>query len=207
MWLILFITPKGVFFMIKNSFSARDLAIAAGLTAFSAVVQLIHIGYQSPQFGMWIDIVAVTWLMAFFLFGMRMSFLVSLGGALVITLFAPDTWLGASMKWVASFPMWFILAAFLLIIKKPISHYSRFRNLILPVSLALVLRTLFVIPLNYYYAIPIWTGMTAEQAIAAIPWYIIALFNIVQGLVDVTFAWVLVNKFRLNRFSHWKKDI
>lgn len=193
--------------MSKNSFSARDLAIAAGLTAFSAVVQLIHIGYQSPQFGMWIDIVAVTWIMAFFLFGLRMSFLVSLGGALVITLFAPDTWLGASMKWVASFPMWFVLATFLLVIKKPLSHYVSMRNLFLPVTLALVLRVLIVIPLNYYYAIPIWTGMTPEQAITAIPWYIIALFNVVQGLLDVSVAWVLVNKFRLSRFSHWKKGV
>jgi riboflavin transporter FmnP len=156
---------------------------------------------------MWIDIVAVTWLMAFFLFGIRMSLLVSLGGALVITLFAPDTWLGASMKWVASFPMWFILGMLLVMLKKPLSHYARPINLVLPVVLALGLRLLFVIPLNYYYAIPIWTGMTTAQAILAIPWYIIAVFNVIQGLVDVILAWILVNKFRLNRFSHWKKDI
>lgn len=193
--------------MSKSSFSARDLAIAAGLTAFSAVVQLIHVGYQSPQFGMWIDIVAVTWVMAFFLFGMRMSLLVSLGGAIVITLFAPDTWLGASMKWVASFPMWLILGLWLLVFRKNLTHFSKAVNLIIPVVVALALRLALVIPLNYFYAIPIWTGMTTAQAMAAIPWGVIAVFNIVQGVVDVYIAWILVNKFRLNRFSNWKKGI
>lgn len=193
--------------MSKNAFSARDLAIAAGLTAFSAVVQLIHVGYQSPQFGMWIDIVAVTWVMAYFLFGLRMSLLVSLGGAIVITLFAPDTWLGASMKWVASAPMWLVLGLWLLAFKKNLSHYSRAINLFIPVVLALVLRLALVIPLNYYYAIPIWTGMTTAEAFKAIPWMVIAVFNIVQGILDVYIAWILVNKFRLNRFSNWKKGL
>jgi hypothetical protein len=42
---------------------------------------------------------------------------------------------------------------------------------------------------------------------AAIPWGVIAVFNIVQGVLDVYIAWILVNKFRLNRFSNWKKGI
>jgi len=190
--------------MGKHSYSSRELAIAAGLSAFSAAVQLVHIGYQSPQFGMWIDIVAVTWIIAFFLFGMRMAFLVSATGALVITLFAPDTWLGASMKWVASFPMWMMLAVWVSILKQGPGYYAKIINLIPPVVLALLVRVMLIIPLNYFYAIPIWTGMTPEKAMEVIPWFVIAGFNAVQGLLEVGLAWVLVYKFRLNRFSSRK---
>jgi len=38
-------------------------------------------------------------------------------------------------------------------------------------------------------------------AMKAIPWFIIAGFNVVQSIIDVGFAWVVVYKFRLNRFS------
>jgi len=186
--------------MRKKNFSVRQLTIAAGLSAFSAVVQLIHIGYQSPQFGMWIDIVAVSWMIAFFLFGFRMSALVSLVGALVITLFAPDTWLGASMKWAATFPMWLILGLWIIVLKKSFSYYRIPHNLIAPVIIALVIRCFLVIPLNYYYAIPIWTGLTSAKAMVIIPWYIIVIFNSVQGIIDVVVAWILVFKFKLDRF-------
>ena len=49
---------------MTKKIKTRELAIASGLAAVSAVVQLIHIGYISPQWGMWIDIVAVTWAIA-----------------------------------------------------------------------------------------------------------------------------------------------
>jgi riboflavin transporter len=181
--------------------SIRQLSIAAGLAAFSAILQLIHIGYQSPAFGMWIDIVAVTWIVALFLFDLKMSLLVSTVGALIITLFAPDTWLGASMKWVATLPIWFLLGIWLNIFKKDRNFYRQKKNLIIPFLLGLIVRLLIVIPLNYFYAIPIWTGLTPKAAILAIPWYIIALFNFVQAVVDVSLAWILVYKFKLERFA------
>ena len=191
--------------MRKNKMTVRGIAIAAGLAAFSAVVQLIHIGYQSPQFGMWIDVVAVSWIIAYFLFGWRMSLTVSVVGALVITLFAPDTWLGAGMKWVASAPMFFIPAAWLILQNKDHRYYKYYKNLIVPVIIALVIRCLLVLPLNYYYAIPIWTGMSPAKAMIVIPWYIIVLFNVIQGILDVGLAWVIVFKFRLDRYAPWKK--
>lgn len=175
---------------------ASQLAVFAALAAFSAVLQLIHIGYQSPQWGMWLDLVAVSWLIAFFLFGRKASFYVSLLGALIITLFSPDTWLGASMKWLATAPMWLILSLY-----QP-TAYQSLKKLILPLVLALIIRSLIIIPINYYYAIPIWTGMPPSVAIKVIPWYIIAGFNTLQGIIDVSLAWLIVFKFRLSRYSH-----
>lgn len=177
--------------------SNRELALTAALAAVSAVLQLIHLGYQSPQWGMWLDLVAVSWLIAFFLFGLRSAFLVSLLGFIVITLFAPDTWLGASMKWLATAPMWLSLGLFA-------KKYQKLSHLILPLVIGLFIRSLLIIPVNYYYAIPIWTGMSPAIAIKTIPWYIIAGFNSIQGLLDVVLAWVIVYRFRLNRFAALK---
>jgi len=185
----------------------REIAIAAGLAAISAVTQLIHIGYQSPQFGMWIDVVAVSWLIAFFMFGFRMAFIVSSIGAVMITIFAPETWLGASMKWVASAPVWLSLALWILLFGKPLSQFRSIQFLVIPLIIGLVVRCLVIIPLNYYFAIPIWTGMSTAKAMIVIPWFIIALFNIIQGLVDVFFAWVLVFHFKLDRFSSQKQTV
>ena len=187
--------------MSKTKIKTRELAIAAGLAAVSAVVQLMHIGYQSPQWGMWIDIVSVTWIIALLLFGLRISFIVSIIGAVIITLFAPDTWLGASMKWLASFPIWFILGIWLIYKKKALTFYKKTSHLIVPVLIGIAIRCIIIIPVNYYYAIPIWTKMTPEQSMAAIPWYIIALFNVIQSILDIGIAWILVYKFRLNRFA------
>jgi riboflavin transporter FmnP len=192
----------GVFFMFNfKKLTTKEIALAACLSAISAVLQLVHVGYQSPQFGMWIDFVAVTWIIALFLFGMRMAFVVSLVGGIIITLFAPDTWLGASMKWLASFPIWLVLG--LWVIKKDSAHayYKSFKNLLVPLLIAVVIRCLIIIPTNYFYAIPIWTGLTPMKAMVIIPWYVIALFNIVQSIVDVAIAWILVYKFRLERFA------
>lgn len=181
-----------------KSLSHRELALTAALAAVSAVVQLIHLGYQSPQWGMWIDLVAVSWLIAFFLFGLRSTLYVSLLGFIVITLFAPDTWLGASMKWLATAPMWLSLGLF----SKKFKSYQKISPLILPLVIGLIIRSLIIIPINYFYAIPIWTGMPPAVAIRTIPWYIIAGFNSLQGLIDVILAWTIVYRFRINRFAN-----
>lgn len=187
---------------MKN-LSTRELVLSAALAAISAVVQLIHIGYQSPQWGMWIDVVAVTWIAAFFLFGPKSSVVVSLMGALIITLFAPDTWLGAVMKWTATAPMWLCLFIFMRAKKGNLRYFKDPKHLVLPLMAGLILRAIIVTPINYYFAIPIWTGMTPEKAMAAIPWFIIVGFNAVQGILDVALAWLIVFYFKVARFAAW----
>lgn len=185
---------------MKN-FTSREVAIAAALAAFSSIVQLIHIGYLSPQWGMWIDIVAVSWIIAFFLYGVKLSLIVSLMGALIITLFAPETWLGASMKWAATVPMWLSLYIFLLLGKKKPEVFKKFKFLTIPLLAGLILRIMIVLPFNYFYALPIWTKMTPAQAWTAIPWYVIAGFNVIQGILDVILAWIVVFKFKIDRYG------
>jgi len=181
--------------------TTKQIALVAGLAAISTVVQLIHIGFQSPQFGMWIDIVAVTWIIGIFLFGSRMALIVSVMGAIMITLFAPDTWLGASMKWLASFPIWFLLGIWTVKRESAIKYYKKWWRLLIPLFIGIIIRCLVIIPANYFYAIPIWTGLSTAKAMVVVPWQVIALFNVVQSFVDVGVAWVLVYKFGLNRFA------
>lgn len=42
--------------------------------------------------------------------------------------------------------------------------------------------------------------MTTAAAMKAIPWFIIVLFNVVQTIVDIALAWVIVFRFKLDRF-------
>lgn len=183
----------------------REISVAAALTALSAVSQLLHFGYQSPQWGMWLDVVAIPWLIAFFLFGPRLALIVSLLGSGVITLFAPETWLGAIMKFTATLPLWLALAVWLRLRKAQLLHYQRFNLLIVPLVFGLVLRSSLMLPLNYYWAIPIWTGLSTDQALAIIPWHIIVVFNSIQALIDVAVAWLLVFKFKLYRYAGWTR--
>lgn len=184
--------------------TSREIALSAALASLSAVVQLVHIGYQSPAWGMWIDVVAVSWIIAYFLFGIRSSLLVTLVGTLIITLFAPDTWLGASMKFVATLPVILALFGWSVLRKNGSFAYPRPMQLVVPLILAIVVRSAVVLPLNYFYAIPIWTGMSPDKAMAAIPWFIIAGFNAVQSVLDVALAWIIVYQFKLSRFSKSK---
>jgi len=178
----------------------KVLVTSAVLAALSATLQLIHIGYQSPQWGMWIDIVAVSWLIAFFLYGMRSALIVTASGFLVITLFAPDTWLGAIMKASATLPIFAALFTYLKWRKASLSIFSSLKHLVIPLIVGCLTRSLIIIPVNYYFAIPIWTKMTQTAAMTAIPWFIIAGFNTVQTVVDVGLAWILVYKLKLNRY-------
>jgi len=181
--------------------SSREIALSGALAALSATVQLIHIGYRSPQWGMWIDVVAVSWIIAYFLFNIQSAFLVSSVGALIITLFAPDTWLGASMKLVATISIILSLYLWVLIGKKQLSYYSKFFHVVIPLIIGIIIRCVVVVPLNYYYAIPIWTGMAPKVAMKVIPWFVIVGFNAIQSLVDVILAWVIVYHFKLSRFT------
>lgn len=195
-----FFNFSGEKFMAKP-LNSRELALCAALAAVSAVTQLIHVGYQSSLFGMWIDLVASSWIIAFFLFGINGALLTSIVGAIIIALFAPETWMGAIMKWSATLPMWLSLSTYAVITKKSPDEYSNINNLFIPLIIGLVLRAAIALPLNYYFAIPIWMGIPTSKAIHTIPWYFISGFNMIQGIIDVSIAWIVAFRFKLIRFA------
>jgi riboflavin transporter FmnP len=180
-----------------------EITSAAALAAISAVLQLVHIGWASP-WGMWVDLVAVSWIIAYLLYGGRSALIVSVVGALIITFAAPSTWLGALMKWLATMPMW--LVPWVMERSKRVERRD-FRKPALLVSailVAIIMRGIMVIPANYFFAIPIWTGWTTAQAMEFVPWWAILGINAIQGVVEVALAWLLVFRFRLDRFATWR---
>ena len=187
---------------MKNNFQqTRRMAIFAALAAISAIFQLLHVGIKT-QWGMWIDVVAVPWIIAYFLFDLKGGLTVSLVGSIIITLIAPDTWLGASAKFIATVPMFLVLYGATLIFKKNVTQFKRLRNIILPVLVAIILRGVLMFFFNYYFALPIWIpGKTSIELMNIFPWYIIVGINAVQGIIDVVFAWILVFPYKLSRFG------
>jgi riboflavin transporter FmnP len=180
-----------------------EISVFAALAAISAAFQMVHLGYQTP-WGMWIDVVAIPWILAFFLYRGRGSLIVSIIGSIIITLVAPSTWLGASMKWLATMPMWLTLWLSQKTFKLKLKDFKKISIVISCILLGIVLRGIIIIPTNYYYAIPIWMGWTPEKAMEMLPWWIIFLVNAIQGILEVVIAWMLVFKFRLRRFASWK---
>ena len=178
------------------------LTSAGLLAAVSAVLQVVHIGYLSP-WGMWIDMVAIPWIIAYFLFGYRGSLVVSVISAVIITLVAPSTWLGAMMKWVATLSMWLVPSIYQRISALKLTDFRKPVVLATVIVPALLLRAALVIPLNYFFAIPLWTGMTPDQAMTFLPWWVILGLNVIQGIIEFAVAWLLVFRSKLERFAIW----
>ncbi len=180
-----------------------EISACAALAAISAIFQIVHLGYMT-QWGMWIDVVAIPWILAFFLFRGKAALFVSLTGAIIITLVDPSTWLGASMKWLGTMPMWFIPWFFQKSYKLHLKDFKKIRIITFSLLVAIILRVIIVIPLNYYYALPIWTGLSSEKAMMMLPWWIIFSLNAVQGIIEVTVAWLLIFRFNFKRFATWE---
>lgn len=180
-----------------------EITAAAALAAISAALQIVHVGWMSP-WGMWIDLVAVSWIVAYFLYGGRTAFVVSIVGAIIITFAAPSTWLGAMIKWMATVPMFIIPIVMQKTMRLQLKDFRKPMLLVAAIGLAVILRVLIVIPVNYYFAIPIWTGWTPLEAMEFVPWWAILGMNVIQGVLEVVLAWLLVFRFRLDRFSAWQ---
>jgi riboflavin transporter FmnP len=152
---------------------------------------------------MWIDLVAVSWLIGYFIFGGRTAFVVSVVGALMITLMAPSTWLGAFMKWLATVPMFLVPMAYQKLRGAKLENLSGLRLLIPLMLVAILIRGAIIIPVNYYFAIPIWMQWTLQESMTYVPWWAIFGINAIQGAIEVLLAWLLVFRFRLDRFRTW----
>ena len=278
---------------------AYDLVVIAMLGALAAVFQIVHGVIGIPTgFGMTVDLVAVPVILAFFLFGLEHSLWVLLIASFVITLIAPDSWLGASMKFMATIPMVLVPAFYILARNKKVSFailggvafvaallmfvasgcankamepvltplnqtafysvpqvnlfetelihgtdvtastlmlgiipilaltvmtvvlliiwktFARklnpkpFANSLTIVAVlfaALAVRGVASIISNYYYAGPIFFGMAPEELMKIAPWFIIAGWNAVQGILEFGIAWVIAYQFGFaKKYGEWK---
>jgi len=162
--------------------------------------------------GMKIDFVGAIWVLAYFLYGLTEALSVSIITTLFITAFMPTGFVGATMKFIATIPMFLIPA---LISYLPLFSNRRakiFDKLLLIIGLCILANTVRLIvatTVNLYWAIPIWFGMTSEQVLAyfggIVPLIIfVAGMNLLQGIIDIFVAWLLAFKFQLSEnFGTW----
>jgi riboflavin transporter FmnP len=122
------------------------LTAIAMLSCVAALLQLSHGVIGIPTgFGMTVDLVGVPILLGFFLFGLDAALYISILTAFVITLASPESWLGASMKFAATVPMFLIPAFYLLSFKKNFDAGKLLINIFFALFISLML---FILSIN-----------------------------------------------------------
>jgi len=241
------------------------------LSAIAVVFQLIHgvVGIETG-FGMTVDIVGVPLMLAFFMFGLESALYTAAVTALALTLISPESWLGASMKFAATVPM-FLVPAYYLMLEKgkrgkiigsiglgaltmiAVFLISIYTNIyaklavsheiilgLLPIAaialfawglgmawerkkpdvdwnalaswkkagalmvFAIIARGAAMVIANYYFAGPLFFGMSTEQMLKAIPWQLIFGWNAIQGALEYIAAWIIAYRFRIaEKYGKW----
>lgn len=70
--------------------------------------------------------------------------------------------------------------------------------------LAVIVRCTAMVITNYYFAGPLFFQMTPSQFMSAFPWYLISIWNVFQGFIELALAWTLAFKFGfVERYMKW----
>ncbi len=193
------------------AFSVRELAASTILGTLSILFVLLP-DVRLPWGMAALDFIAVPWIIAFLLLGLKVGFLTSVIGTLGIFFFSEEAvpFIGATMKFSASIP--------LIIIPAVIFNLSRFRLYnetvkmkkvyVFSMGIAIVVRCFVTMFLNYYWAIPLMFGLNPIDVPASFNWFFwgspmnphpltyyvlgISLWNTWQGIIDVVVAWLIV---------------
>jgi riboflavin transporter FmnP len=197
---------------LSKSYLIASIAVMSALAiAFDVLSDLLPL---RVPWGMKIDFVGTIWVLSYFLYGLSVAFPVSVVTSLFITMFMPTGFVGGIMKFVATIPMFLVpaLVSYLPFFSKQGSKIFNKIFLIIGVAvLANVVRLLAATAINYYWAIPLWTGIPTGQILdimfgGSFLGFIIfvAGMNVLQGIIDIFVAWLLAFKFRLSSmFGTW----
>lgn len=103
-----------------------ELTAISMLAAIGAVLQIANnvIGYPT-SFGMTIDLVGVPIILGFLMFGLAGGLYTSVLVSIVIAIVASSSWLGASMKFAATLPMFLVPALYALYQHKGANNTAR----------------------------------------------------------------------------------
>lgn len=193
------------------AFSVRELAASTILGTLSILFVLLP-DVRLPWGMAALDFIAVPWIIAFLLLGLKVGFLTSVIGTLGIFFFSEEAvpFIGATMKFSASIP--------LIMIPAVIFNLSRFRLYneavkmkkvyAFSMGIAIVVRCFVTMFLNYYWAIPLMFGLSPVDVPASFNWFFwgslmnpqpltyyvlgVSLWNTGQGIIDAVVAWLIV---------------
>lgn len=174
----------------------REIIMAGMLALLSVVLELTPIVWKTP-WGMDIDLVGLPWLLSGVLFGLYAGLLTSAAAGFVIGLIAPSSFLGAGMKLAATIPLVLGLAALRKRLKKKKGRIPLF---MLAGLLAVLIRTVAMIFMNYYIALPLWLKQDPATLFQEIPLWVIYVPNLIQSMIELVLCYLLVFKTKLFRY-------
>ncbi len=198
--------------MSRNSSKSYFVVSTAILSALAILFDVMSDTFPlRAPWGMKIDFVGVIWVLAYFLYGLKEALSVSVITAIFISMVMPTGFLGATMKLIATIPMF--------VIPELISHFygskrraKMFSNIIIiTISgiLATIVRMVVATLLNLYWAIPLWYNIPQAEVINALGGWValitlVAGFNVIQGIVDIFISWLLAFRFNMSEyFGTW----
>jgi len=206
----------------RPMFSSREIALITTLGSLS-ILMVFAPDIRLPWGMAALDFIAVPWIVAFLLLGLKGGLLTSVIGFLAIFFFSEETYphIGATMKFSATIPMILIPA---LILSLPKFKYSGEslgvkRVYAFLMVAGIIVRCLVTMFLNYYWAIPAMFGLKPYEVPASFNWFFwgksmnpvlmyyllgVSLWNTWQGTVDAVLSWLVVYPTKLyNQFKLW----
>lgn len=195
----------------SSVYSLRELAAASILGALS--IFLVFTPDVRLPWGMAaLDFIAIPWIIAFLLFGLKTGLLASIIGFLGIFFFSEEALpiVGATMKFSATLPLMLIPALVLKLTRSKSSSesFAVKKIYIFSIAMAIVARCLVTIVLNYYWAIPFMYDMNPSDVPGAFNFFFwgnpqssnpfayyiigISLWNTWQGVIDAVVSWFVV---------------
>jgi len=192
---------------MEKAHRSKLVARVSVLVALSVMADL----FPLPRvfFGMKVDLVGTVWVTAFLLYGLETAVYTSLGTFVLMSAYGPTGFVGASMKLIATAPMFLVPWIF-----ERGYGYARGRSGIgtglygLASASAVVIRVVLAFALNYYWAIPVFLGMPISEVLSKFfggsvvyLFFYVAGLNTAQGVLDSVIPWLLVFKFRLKKLA------
>lgn len=168
--------------------------IVIGAALMAALSVVLEAFLPAPKIGFIdLDFVGVPWGISTLIFGPFGGLITSAATALFI-FFGESGWIGAVMKFSATIPT--VLALAFIRWKR---LYS-WRFLAAAFIIATVLRVSIMVPLNYYFAIPLFVHISVEEAFARFPVLPITVVpNIIVSAIEFAVIYAVVFGSKLKR--------
>lgn len=178
---------------------AREVALLALMLALSLLLQLSPLKIKTP-WGMEIDFVAVPVILLYLLYGLETGLLGLVLLFLGLSIVASSSWLGASMKFLATLSVLLGLEVSKRLVRFEVGSLERVLPfIVIGIVFGALIRAPLMMAMNYYYAIPVWFGVPREQVIPLVEdfthlpfWLAISLPNAIQTVVDVLGAFLVI---------------
>jgi len=206
----------------SSIYSLRELAVSSVLGALS--IFLVFAPDVRLPWGMAVlDFIAIPWIIAFLLFGLKSGLLTSIIGFLGIFFFSEEAFplVGATMKFSATIPLIVVPALVLKFTRSKGSSesFAVKKVYVLSMAIAIAVRCLITMFLNYYWAVPFMYNLKPSDVPGAFNFFFwgdslssnaftyyivgVSLWNTWQGVVDAVVSWSVLYPTNLYKQFRW----